>query len=179
MSTRASASTAASAPVSQDAPRAENLALSLAGAGAVIGVVIGLVRVHETRPLAGTGSIGEAAAYAAMVCAGAGFLAGASLLTVRQQPWLRSLRLVRRLGNLLGLAALHAVFAFLLTSVVFEVFAGAFPGVVLDRWAGPSGSQRRARSPPMWRSTPPRTTRRAPCRACSRRSSWSASSRAP
>lgn len=136
MSTRASASTAASAPVSQDAPRAENLALSLAGAGAVIGVVIGLVRVHETRPLAGTGSIGEAAAYAAMACAGAGFLAGASLLTVRQQPWLRSLRLVRRLGNLLGLAALHAVFAFLLTSVVFEVFAGAFPGVALDRWAG-------------------------------------------
>lgn len=123
-------------PVPADPERAENLALLLAAAAAVVGAVIGLIRLQGTRPLTGTGSIGETASYAAMGTAGIAFLIAARLITLPMHPWLRRLGWRRRLSNLLGLAVLHAMFAYLLTAVLFAVFATAFRGVALDPVAG-------------------------------------------
>lgn len=128
--------TSAARPLRSDPERAENITLLLSAASVVIGAAIGLLHLHETRPLMGRGSIGETATYAAMITSGAAFLIAAQLVTLRMHPWLRYLGWPRRLLNILGLTALHAMFSFLLATVVYSVLATAFRGVALDHWAG-------------------------------------------
>lgn len=128
--------TAAGDHRSRDALFAENAALLLAAAAAVLGGIVGLLMLDGARPLFGAGSIGNVASLAAMGTSGLAFVAAGTTLMLRAQPWMRRISVVRRWVNILGLAALHAVFSFLATSVLFAVFAGAFRGLSLDHWAG-------------------------------------------
>lgn len=125
--------TPASAP---EASRDETAALWCAAGAAVLGLVLGLVSLRTTLPLFGRGSIGEVAAYAGMGAGLLGFVLAGLTITPRRQPWLREISRVRRAANILALGALHAVFAFLLCSALYGVFASAFLGLALDRWTG-------------------------------------------
>lgn len=118
------------------ASRDENRALQLAGVAALLGALIGVLTLHTTKPLFGRGSIGEVAAYAGMGTSFIAFLVAGYTMTLERQPWLRRVSWLRRLLNLVGLAALHATFSLLLVSASFAVFADAFRGVALDHWAG-------------------------------------------
>lgn len=118
-----------------DASGSENIALTLGAASAGVGAVIGALVLRGTTPLFGRGSIGELSSWVAMLVAAVSFLVSARLMLLPASPWLRRISWVRRAANLLGLAALHAVFAFMLTSALFAVFSAAFSGVRLDRWA--------------------------------------------
>lgn len=120
----------------RDAAFAENAALLLAGAGILVGGIVGLLSLGGTRPLSGRGSIGSVAGLAAMGTSGIAFVVAGATLMLHAQPWMREIGGFRRWLNILGLAALHAVFSFLLTIVLFAVFANAFRGLALDPWAG-------------------------------------------
>lgn len=109
----------------------------LLAAGAIgLGALYGLVAVRATLPLFGRGSIGEHAAYAGAATSGIAAIIAGYRLTPQAQPWFARIGRLRRGANILGLAALHAVFSLLLVSAVFAVFASAFRGVALDHVAG-------------------------------------------
>jgi hypothetical protein len=114
----------------------ENVALYLAGAAALAGLVLGLVTLRTTLPIFGRGSIGEVAAYAGMATGFLAFTITGLTLTPRRQAWMRGISVPRRIADVLALAALHAVFAFLLCIALFAVFSDAFRGLALDRWTG-------------------------------------------
>lgn len=118
------------------ASRLETAALMAAAVSGVIGGAAGLLLLRETRPLMGSGSIGDVAAVIAALASGAAFLVAALTLTPQMQPWLASVGRVRRVIDLAALALLYGVFALLLIIVVFTVFAQAFQGLSLDHWAG-------------------------------------------
>lgn len=118
------------------AARHESLALALAGAAALLGVPVGALGLHGTSPLFGRGSIGETAAYGALGAAGFAFAITMAVVSPVLHPWFTRLHAVRRAMNVLGLALLHAVFAFLLIQAMFAVFGDAFRGAALDKWAG-------------------------------------------
>lgn len=118
------------------AVRVENTSLLLGAVGMVVGLLVALVSLHETRPLFGSGSIGAVAALASLITSSLSALIALLLVTPRNRPWFRSLRWWRRGLNVLGLSLLHALLAVLATLVVFAIFQGAFEGVALDRWAG-------------------------------------------
>lgn len=121
---------------SPHASRDETAALWCAVGAAVLGLGLGLVSLRTTLPLFGRGSIGEVAAYAGMGAGLLGFVLAGLTMTPRRQPWLREISRVRSAANILALGALHAVFAFLLCSALYGVFASAFLGLALDRWTG-------------------------------------------
>lgn len=127
---------APSSETAHDATFAENAALLLAASGIVVGAIVGLLMLGGTRPLSGRDSIGAVAGVAAMGTSGIAFVIAGATLMLRSQPWMREIGRFRRWLNILGLAALHAVFSVLLTTVLFAVFANAFRGLALDPWAG-------------------------------------------
>ena len=118
------------------AVRLENTSLLLGLLGIAIGALVGIDGLPGTRPMFGSGSIGNLAALAALVSAVASGLITLTWVTPVNRPWFRNLRWWRLLLNILGLTVLHAMLALLATLAAFAVFQNAFEGVALDRWAG-------------------------------------------
>ena len=114
----------------------ENTALLLGAAGIAVGLGVGLLGLPDTRPLFGSGSIGQVAALSSLVTSSFSAVIVLTWVTPSQRPWLRSLRWWRRGLNVLALTLLHAVLAVLGTLAAFAIFQNAFEGVALDRWAG-------------------------------------------
>lgn len=118
------------------ASRTESRHLLLGGAGAVLGVLVGLLALRGTAPLAGTGSIGQVAAMAVLGGGTATAALTLSTLTRRSMPWFGGRRWWRRALDVIGLALIHGVLGLFLTGALFAVFQQAFQGVALDRFAG-------------------------------------------
>lgn len=121
---------------SSPASRTESHHLLLGSAEAVLGVLVGLLALRGTAPLAGAGSIGQVAALAVLGCGTATAALALSSLTRRSMPWFGGRRRWRRALDVLGLALIHGVLGLFLTSALFGVFQQAFQGVALDRLAG-------------------------------------------
>lgn len=115
--------------------RAESTSLALGAAGAVVGLVVGLVLLRGTAPLSGPGSIGQIAALSTLAVSGLVAACSLAVLAPRRHPWMRALPWWRRALAVLGPALVYAVLAFLLTGAMFAVLQQAFLGVALDRFA--------------------------------------------
>ena len=152
------------------ATREESLHLALAAAAAVVGLVVGLVALRGTTPLAGAGSIGQVAALSVFGCGAATAALVLATITPRSLPWFGGSHWARRTLDIVGLSLVYGILGLLLTSALFGVFAQAFQGVALDRSRARSGSSPRAPpgptpSPPRRRPSPAAGWR--PCSPCS------------
>ncbi|MCW1803732.1 hypothetical protein [Brachybacterium squillarum] len=118
------------------ATREESLHLVLAAAGAVVGLVAGLVVLRGTSPLAGSGSIGQVAALSVFGCSASAGALVLAVVTPRSMPWFGGTHRWRRALDIVGLALVYGLLGLFLTSALFGVFQQAFQGVALDRMAG-------------------------------------------
>lgn len=118
------------------ATREESLHLALAAAAAVVGLVVGLVALRGTTPLAGAGSIGQVAALSVFGCGAATAALVLATITPRSLPWFGGSHWARRTLDIVGLSLVYGILGLLLTSALFGVFAQAFQGVALDPIAG-------------------------------------------
>ena len=124
------------APTSQQAARAESIHLSVGVLGALAGLLVGVLALRGTAPLAGAGSIGQVAALAVFGCATATSAVVLVTRTLAALPWYGSRRVWRRVLDVVGLSLLHGLLGLLLTGALFTVVQQAFQGVALDRAAG-------------------------------------------
>ncbi len=120
---------------SSQATRTESITLALGLGGAAVGLVVGLISLRGTAPLAGEGSIGQVAALSCLVTSAVVAAVALSVLTPRAHPWIRRLSRWRRALSIAGPALVYAVLALLLTGAMYEVLQQAFRGVALDRFA--------------------------------------------
>lgn len=126
----------ASRPWSSLAARTESRHLGIGAAGAAVGLLVGLLALRGTAPLAGAGSIGQVAAAAVLGCGTATAALTLSIFTRRSLPWFGGRRWWRRAIDVIGLALVYGVLGLFLTGALFGVFQQAFQGVALDRLAG-------------------------------------------
>ena len=124
------------ASTSQQAARAESIHLSVGVLGALAGLLVGVLALRGTAPLAGAGSIGQVAALAVFGCATATSAVVLVTRTLAALPWYGSRRVWRRVLDVVGLSLLHGLLGLLLTGALFTVVQQAFQGVALDRAAG-------------------------------------------
>lgn len=118
------------------ATRAESAHVAIGVAGALAGLVVGLLALRGTAPLSGSGSIGQVAALTVLGC---GTTTSAFVLatsTMRSLPWFGSRPRWRRVVDVAGLSLIHGLLGLFLTGALFAVFQQAFQGVALDRFAG-------------------------------------------
>ena len=118
------------------ATRAENGHVAIGVAGAVVGLVVGLIALRGTAALSGTGSIGQVAALSVAGCGTATSVLVLVADRVRTMPWFGSRPLWRRALDVVGLSLIHGLLGLFLTGALFAVFQQAFQGVALDRFAG-------------------------------------------
>lgn len=118
------------------ATRAENAHVAIGIAGAVVGLVVGLIALRGTAALSGTGSIGQVAALSVAGCGTATSVLVLVTDRVRTMPWFGSRPLWRRALDVVGLSLIHGLLGLFLTGALFAVFQQAFQGVALDRFAG-------------------------------------------
>ena len=118
------------------ATRAENGHVAIGVAGAVVGLVVGLIALRGTAALSGTGSIGQVAALSVAGCGTATSVLVLVTHRVRTMPWFGSRPLWRRALDVVGLSLIHGLLGLFLTGALFAVFQQAFQGVALDRFAG-------------------------------------------
>ncbi|ASK67242.1 hypothetical protein CFK39_15175 [Brachybacterium avium] len=121
---------------SSRASRAESRHVLLGVAGALVGLLVGLLALRGTSPLAGTGSIGQVAALTVFGCAAATSALTLSTLTRQTLPWLGGRRWWHRAIDVIGLSLVHGILGLFLAGALFGVFQQAFQGVALDRLAG-------------------------------------------
>ena len=129
---RAWTGTARSTP----ATRTESLHLLIGAGGAAIGLLVGLLALRGTAPLAGTGSIGQVTALSVAGCAAAATALTIPLLTARALPWFQERRWWRRAVDVIALSLIIGLLGLLLTGAVFTVIQQAFLGVAFDRMTG-------------------------------------------
>ncbi|MDN5820649.1 MAG: hypothetical protein L0H39_04085 [Brachybacterium sp.] len=121
---------------SSRASRAESRHVILGLAGALVGLLVGLIALRGTAPLAGTGSIGQVAALTVFGCAATTSALTLTTLTRQTLPWFGGRRWWRRAIDVIGLSLVHGILGLFLTGALFGVFQQAFQGVALDRLAG-------------------------------------------
>ena len=132
--------------------RAESLALG--AAGAVVGLVVGLVLLRGTAPLSGPGSIGQIAALSTLAVSGLVAACSLAVLAPRRHPWMRALPWWRRALAVLGPGLRGPRFPADRGHVA--VLQQAFLGVALDRFASTFWVSLRARAPGRMWSAPVR-----------------------
>jgi hypothetical protein len=130
------APTPAVGPRSSRASRAESRHVGVGVAGALVGLLVGLLALRGTAPLAGEGSIGQVAALTVLGCSAATAALTLSTLTRRSLPWFGGHRWWRRAIDVGGLSLVYGILGLFLTGALFGVFQQAFQGVALDRVAG-------------------------------------------
>ena len=118
------------------ATRAESAHVAIGVAGALAGLVVGLLALRGTAPLSGSGSIGQVAALTVLGCATTTSAFVLATRTMRSLPWLGSRPRWRRVVDVAGLSLIHGLLGLFLTGALFAVFQQAFQGVALDRFAG-------------------------------------------
>ena len=116
------------APAAHRATRAENAHVAIGIAGAVVGLVVGLIALRGTAALSGTGSIGQVAALSVAGCGTATSVLVLVTDRVRTMPWFGSRPLWRR--------ALEGLLEHREQRPGEEQAQQAFQGVALDRFAG-------------------------------------------
>ncbi|MGP9746282.1 hypothetical protein [Brachybacterium sp. AOP29-B2-41] len=121
---------------SSRASRVESRHIAVGVAGALVGLVVGLLALRGTVPLAGSGSIGQVAALTVLGCGAATAALTLSTLTRRSLPWFGGRHWWRRGIDVLGLSLVFGILGLFLTGALFGVFQQAFQGVALDRLAG-------------------------------------------
>lgn len=118
------------------ASRTESRHVALGVAGALVGLVVGLIALRGTAPLAGTGSIGQVAALTVLGCGAMTAALTLMTLTRRALPWFGGRRWWRSAIDAIGLSLIFGILGLFLTGALFGVFQQAFQGVALDRLAG-------------------------------------------
>ncbi|ATG56568.1 hypothetical protein CFK41_09725 [Brachybacterium ginsengisoli] len=118
------------------ASRTESRHVGVGVGGALVGLVVGLLALDGTAPLAGTGSIGQVAAVTVLGCSAVTAALTLSTLTRRSMPWFGGHRWWRRSIDVIGLSLVYGILGLFLTGALFGVFQQAFRGVALDHLAG-------------------------------------------
>lgn len=118
------------------AARTESRHVGVGVAGVLVGLVVGLIALRGTAPLAGTGSIGQVAGLTVFGCGAATAALTLSTLTRDSLPWFGGRHWGRRAIDVLGLSLVYGILGLFLTGALFGVFQQAFQGVALDRLAG-------------------------------------------